>query len=325
MDANLRDPPEAIGKLLDAWQVGYDVVHAIRVERDRSLWRRGLSAIVDRLTSNAETGVPTNVGNFGLIDARLAELIASLGEQERYLPALRRWVGFKQIGVPVVRAKRRDSGLRRTLRGLARSMKAALYSAAPLAMFTWLGWMTFAVFLYVGGFAAYCKMFTETAVPGWALQVILVSFFAGLNALGIGMLGHYLLRIYDQVRGRPLYLVDRTVNFAAAEIRDAELAAAARNHETTSGQPNRLNLEQLDPLEIEDAWDDAYQHLLNDAQGLMELGALARSEADDLADRQCRHSRSTAGISDIEAPGAEADAAAEEPHVIKLSDPSERR
>ncbi len=319
MDANLRDPPEAIGQMLACWQEGYDAVYAVRIPRDGALWKRALRHMVYRLTSNDETGVPAYAGNFGLIDARLAEQIIALKENDPSLPTLRHWLGFKQIGIPVHRARRHAGGIRRRLRAISRFTRVALYSAAPPTLFTWLGWMALGIVMYVGGYAAYCQVFTEGPVAGWSLQLILVSLFVGLNALGIGMLGHYLLRIYDQVRGRPLYVVDRTVNFAAAEIREAELSAAALHDDPAAAHTNALNLDQLDPLEIEDNWDDTYQHLLNDAQGLLELGALARSEADDLADRECRQSTTTTGISDIVAPNAEAPAA-EEPRVIKLSE-----
>ena len=82
-------------------------------------------------------------------------------------------------------------------------------------MFSWLGWIALALFLVVSSYSLYCRLFTSLAIPGWTSQLVTMSFFAALNALGISMLGEYVVRIYDQVRSRPLYLVDRTVNMRA--------------------------------------------------------------------------------------------------------------
>jgi hypothetical protein len=105
-----------------------------------------------------------------------------------------------------------------------------------------------------------------------------MSFFASLNALGISMLGEYVVRIYDQVRGRPLYVVDRTVN----------VAAEAKPAQSISETPRSENLElkDLDPLDLNSHWDDAYQHLLDQASDLLEIGALARADAADFAARR---------------------------------------
>ena len=112
-----------------------------------------------------------------------------------------------------------------------------------------------------------------------------MSFFAALNALGISMLGEYVVRIYDEVRGRPLYLVDRTVNCAVEQTTtDAAVEMNVKSNDWPLAS-STLDLSRLDPLEFTDPWDDAYQHLLDQANDLVELGALAQAEANDLAQR----------------------------------------
>jgi polyisoprenyl-phosphate glycosyltransferase len=281
MDSDLQDPPEAIEKLLDAWQSGYDVAYAVRRRRKEWFGKRLMFAVFHRvLSSVARTPIPVDAGNFCLVDARVAKAIMALGERDRYLPGLRSWVGFQQIGVPVERGSRYDGRPRVSLRGLLRLARTAIYSfsSLPLTMFSWIGWMAFAMFLAVSGYSVYCRFFTDLATPGWTSQLVAMSFFAALNALGISMLGEYVVRIYDQVRGRPLYLVDRTVNIGT------ESTAAAASIQKPEKSTDNFQLEHLDPLDLSPHWDDAYQHLLDQANDLLELGDLARAEAAESAE-----------------------------------------
>ncbi|HEY2826236.1 MAG TPA: hypothetical protein VGJ04_01440, partial [Pirellulales bacterium] len=264
------------------------VAYAVRVGRKEWFGKRLIFSGFHRLLSSiSNTPIPVDAGNFSLLDARVVTQLLSLGERDRYLPGLRSWVGFTQIGIPVERGSRYDDRPRISLRGLIRLAKTAIFSfsSLPLTMFAWLGCIAFTVFLGVSGYSVYCRLFTNLAIPGWTSELVTMSFFAALNALGISMLGEYVVRIYDQVRGRPLYLVDRTVNFATVD-------AAADGHRGTKTQTangpvpfNTLDLAHLDPLELGDQWDDAYQHLLDQANDLVELGALAQSEAADLAEQ----------------------------------------
>jgi polyisoprenyl-phosphate glycosyltransferase len=219
MDSDMQDAPEAIGQFLEAWQAGYDVVYAIRVNRKESVVKRLLFKAFHYLLARiTPIRIPADAGNFGLLDRRVARLLSELAECDRYYPGLRCWVGFRQIGVVVERNARYDGNPRVSLRGLFRLAKTAIFSfsSLPLAIFQVFGAAASAVFLGVSGFALFCKLFTDLAIPGWTSHVLVGSFFGAVNSLGIAILGEYVIRIYDQVRGRPMYLVDRTVNVAAA-------------------------------------------------------------------------------------------------------------
>ncbi|MDZ4817593.1 MAG: glycosyltransferase family 2 protein [Planctomycetota bacterium] len=249
MDADLQDAPQAIGQFLEQWQAGYDVVYAIRVDRKESIYKRALFAGFHKLLASvATTPIPADAGNFGLLDARVVKEIVALGEKDRYLPGLRSWVGFRQTGVPVERNARYDDCPRVSLRGLWRLAKTAIFSFStlPLSIFYIIGYIALAVFLALSGFAVYCRLFTDLAIPGWTSFMIVGSFFGAINALGISMLGEYVIRIYDQVRARPLYLVDRMVEHSRVPVD----ASAMHEHED---------------------WDDHYQNLLDESSELLDM------------------------------------------------------
>jgi polyisoprenyl-phosphate glycosyltransferase len=215
MDSDMQDAPEALGRFLQQWRAGYDVVYAVRTDRQEALWKRTLFAAFHRMLATiADTRIPIDAGNFSLLDARVVRHIVALSERDRYLPGLRSWVGFKQIGVEVRREARYDGRPRVSVWGLWRLAKTAVFSFStfPLAVFSLIGYAALAVFAGLSAFSLVCRLFTDLAVPGWTSTVLVASFFGAVNALGISILGEYVARIYDQVRGRPMYLVDRAVN-----------------------------------------------------------------------------------------------------------------
>jgi glycosyltransferase involved in cell wall biosynthesis len=219
MDSDMQDAPEAIPRFLAEWRAGCDVVYAIRTQRKENLLKRFLFAAFHRLMSAvASVPIPADAGIFGLIDRRVARQIVALGESDRYFPGLRSWVGLRQKGIAVERNARYDRQPRVSLAGLFRLAKTAMFSFSsfPLTVFHVIGVLAAAVFVTLSGFSIFCRLFTDQAIPGWTSHILTGSFFGALNAMGISILGEYVIRIYDQVRGRPQYVVDRRVNFAPA-------------------------------------------------------------------------------------------------------------
>jgi dolichol-phosphate mannosyltransferase len=230
------------------------------------------------LSKVASTQIPVDAGNFGLIDARVAREIVALGERDRYLPGLRSWVGYKQRGIEVRRGERYDGQPRVSVMGLWRLAKTAIFSFSsfPLTIFYLIGYTSLAVFFMLGGFALYCKLFTSLAVPGWASNVLLESFFGAINALGICILGEYVIRIYDQVRGRPIYLVDRTSNMEPTKT-------------------VALPIEQTE-LADQDTSDTTVQELLEEAEALLAMATPQRElSAWTGSERRRGDNRNTAG------------------------------
>jgi dolichol-phosphate mannosyltransferase len=278
MDSDLQDAPEAMGRLLDAWREGYDVVYATREKRKEQWWKRLLFGGFHRLLAAvATTPIPADAGNFSLIDARVVREIVALGERDRYLPGLRSWVGFRQTGVVVERLARYDDRPRVSLRGLWRLAKTAIFgfSTLPLTIFYMIGYSALAIFLGLAGYSLYCRLFTNLAIPGWTSYILSASFFGALNALGISMLGEYVLRIYDQVRGRPLYLIDRTVNLSDSD--PSPPAQAARSSI------------------IGIVHDDGAEQLLAETAELLEIAAAARSDMSSVDHGIPQDSRTIAG------------------------------
>lgn len=258
MDSDLQDAPAAIGHFIECWREGYEIVYAVRVRRKEHFWKRVLFGLFHRLMAAvATTPIPAEAGNFSLIDARAVRQIVTLAERDRYLPGLRSWVGFRQIGIEVERNARYDARPRVSFRGLMRLAKTAIFSfsSLPLTMFYLIAFAAMFVFLALGGFSLYCRLFTTLAIPGWTSYILIASFFGALNALGISMLGEYVVRIYDQVRARPFYLIERTVNIAPNGRRRTDPCDA---------------LEGESPVTDSGATTDQYVQLLSDAEELLE-------------------------------------------------------
>jgi len=162
MDTDLQDDPHCLPQFVAHWRAGYDVVFAIREKRKESLVKRAFFAAFYRLLNLvASTPLPNDAGNFGLVDRRIAERIANLGEYDRYFPGLRSWVGFRQIGVRVERGSRYDRMPRVSFLGLVRLAKTALFSfsPAPLALFYLVSAGSLAVCGAFTGFTLYNRLF----------------------------------------------------------------------------------------------------------------------------------------------------------------------
>ncbi len=233
MDSDLQDLPEAIPDLVKAWRAGHEVVYAVRTDRKEARVMRALFAGFYRaLRLVADVHIPLDAGNFGLIDRRVVAVIRELPERDRFYPGLRSWVGFRQVGVPVERGARYDGRSRVGVWGLLRLAKAAIFSfsTAPLTVFYIAAAMSGTVFLGLGAFTLYHRFVTGQAIPGWTSILLTSSFFGGLNALGIGILGEIVTRIFDQVRNRPLYVLGHSPQDREADASEGAEGPATRSH-----------------------------------------------------------------------------------------------
>jgi polyisoprenyl-phosphate glycosyltransferase len=221
MDSDLQDDPRRLVDMIGTWRDGYDVVYAIREKRKESFWKRWLFDSFYRVLHRvSETRMPMDAGAFSLMDARVVQQVLSLGEVDRFLPGLRAWVGFRQTGIVIERCSRHDNEPRVSLRQLFRLAKTAIFgfSRVPLSMFYTIGLGSMGVSGACVGYALLSKWFTGMAIPGWASITSVAAFFGGLNAFGIAILGEYVVRIHDQVRNRPTFVVDRIVQSQADSL-----------------------------------------------------------------------------------------------------------
>jgi dolichol-phosphate mannosyltransferase len=229
MDSDMQDDPAAIPEFLKQWRAGYDVVYAVRFGRKENAIKRALFAGFYRvLNAVSRTPIPMDAGNFGLVDRRVAREVSSVIDRDRFFPGLRSWVGFRQVGIRVERCRRHDDNPRVSLKGLFRLAKTAIFSfsAAPLTMFYIIAAASLTTCFGLSAFALYHKLITGDAIPGWTSMTIVVSLFGALNALGIGVLGEYAIRIFDQVRARQPFIVARTTSSAPKAAAKPEAEAA---------------------------------------------------------------------------------------------------
>jgi dolichol-phosphate mannosyltransferase len=214
MDADLQDEPEAIPLFLAEYEKGYDVVYARRGTRKEGLLLRLSYHVFYRLIARLSAiDLPLDAGDFGLVSRRVVEQIRRSPEHHRYLRGLRRWVGFKQTGIILDRAARRAG---QSKYGFLKLLKLAsdgifAFSAVPLRAAALLGvWAVIASMLYVL-YTVYAKFVLGEAPRGFTALVFLITFLSGLNLVFLGVLGEYVGRIYEEVKGRPLYIVDRLI------------------------------------------------------------------------------------------------------------------
>jgi dolichol-phosphate mannosyltransferase len=232
MDADLQDPPELIGAFLEKFTQGYDVVYAVRRNRKESfLMRLCFNVFYKLLNAMAERPIPLDSGDFGLMSRRVAKLVESMPEQDRFVRGLRSWVGFKQIGIPYDRPERLRGESQYTL---SKYMKLAVdglfgFSRIPLRVALGIGLSTVAIsFAYLIVSCITMFVFKIRLLPGWAGIVTLVLLVGGANIVVTSIVGEYVVRIYFQAKSRPLFVVDEVFEQTRAEAAMGEISGAAR-------------------------------------------------------------------------------------------------
>jgi len=217
MDADLQDPPELIPEMVAAWRNGAEVVRAVRRTRSETGLRRMAFDLFHKLFGLlSDYPIEPNSGTFGLLDRQAVAAFNSLAERNRFFPGLRAWVGFRRADVPYDRQERAAGKPQQTFRRLARYALDGVFSFSylPLRMLTYAGMFIAGLGFAVGLFFV-CKRLLgiETASTGFTTLVTLILFLGGVQLIGIGVLGEYLGRIYDEVKRRPNFLVRRRVGF----------------------------------------------------------------------------------------------------------------
>lgn len=214
LDADLQDPPELIAQFVARWQEGADVVLGVRRSRQEGGLRRVGFEIFHRVFNRlSDFPVRANTGTFGLLDAAALQAYNELPERHRFFPGLRAWIGFHTAEVPYDRQDRAAGKPAQTLYGLARYALDGVFSFSylPLRLLTYFGLFCAGMGFALGLFFATRRLLgIEVAQLGFTTLVTLVVFVGGVQLIGIGILGEYLGRIYDEVKQRPLYVVKRS-------------------------------------------------------------------------------------------------------------------
>jgi glycosyltransferase involved in cell wall biosynthesis len=212
MDVDLQDPPELIPRFLERWREGYDVVYGVRASRASDTTSKRMTAgwfyrLFNRLS---QTRIPENAGDFRLIDRRAADVLRGLPERNRFMKGLFAWVGFRSVGVPYERAPRAAGTTKWNYWRLWNFAIDGLvsFSTVPLRVWTYVGALVaLCSFLYALIIVARVILF-GIDVPGYASLMTVVLFIGGVQLLSLGVIGEYLGRLFVEVKGRPVYVVD---------------------------------------------------------------------------------------------------------------------
>jgi len=216
IDADLQDPPEVIKDLIAKWQDGFEVVYAVRRKREGESWFKLATAalfyrIIYRIT---DVKIPLDTGDFRLLDRKVADVMRQMRERHRFLRGMAAWVGYRQVGVEYDRHERFAG---QTKYPFSKMFKLALnavtsFSYFPLQVATYLGFICAGVSILAIPVVAYLRLSNRLALLGQATTLIAVLFLGGVQLITLGILGEYVGRIYDEAKGRPLYIVSEAPN-----------------------------------------------------------------------------------------------------------------
>ncbi len=221
IDGDLQDPPEVIPELVAKWREGYDVVYAVRERRagetrfklaTASLFYKGINHM-----SSIE--IPKNAGDFRLLSRRALDALSGMPERARFLRGMTSWIGYRQIGVPYARDARFAGSTKYPLRSMLRFASDAVtsFSTTPIRVVTALGFVSVLLCLAALVWTLYLRVFTDETIQGWTSVVVVVLFLGGVQLLSLGIIGQYVGRIFEEVKQRPLYIVDETFEGGARD------------------------------------------------------------------------------------------------------------
>jgi len=223
IDADLQDPPEVIETFIERWREGYDVVYGIREKREGETKFKlaTANAFYRILKTFVKIDIPVDSGDFRLMSKAAVTHFKQLRERDRFIRGLVSWLGFRQIGVSYVRDKRYAGVTKYPFRKM---LKFALdgitsFSSVPLKLATWLGYAaSILAFFYA------CSVFVQKAlgytVQGWATIMISVLFIGGVQLICLGIMGEYIGRIFDEIKDRPLYIVEELYDMRSGSTND---------------------------------------------------------------------------------------------------------
>ena len=210
MDADLQDAPDALPRLVEAWEQGADVAYAVRESRKEGVVLRsafkGFYKLAGRMVS---IDLPADSGPFSLMSRPVVDTLNGLPEYNRYFPGLRAFAGFNQVAIPVERAERHAGETKYSFRKRTSGAVNAIvsFSKLPLRAVIWLGLITAAISIAGGLFVLVSSIAGASLIPGWASLMVAVMLLAGVQLTTLGIVGEYVGKVYDEVRRRPTYVI----------------------------------------------------------------------------------------------------------------------
>ena len=214
MDGDLQDTPETIPKFIQLYRQGFDVVYAIREKRKESWLKKACYASFYKIIRGlSDLGLPEGAGDFALISRRVVDQIISMPERHRYLRGLRSWVGYRQTGITIERDARHSGASKYSVRKLFQLAFDGLFSFStkPLRAATAIGLCAILASMIYVAYAIIAHVFFSRSPDGFTTMITLMTGFAGLQMVFLGLVGEYVGRIYEQVKLRPMYVVDQVL------------------------------------------------------------------------------------------------------------------
>jgi dolichol-phosphate mannosyltransferase len=211
IDADLQDPPELILEMAKKWKEGYEVVYAVRAEREGESWFKIWTAsLFYRLIYHiTDVKIPLDTGDFRLMDRKVVDVLKSMRERHRFPRGMSAWVGFKQIGVEYKRAARKAGETKYPFRKMFRLALNAItsFSYFPLQVATFFGFASAGIAIIAIPVVVALRLLGSQFFEGQTTTLISVLFLGGVQLISLGILGEYVGRLYDEAKGRPLYIV----------------------------------------------------------------------------------------------------------------------
>jgi dolichol-phosphate mannosyltransferase len=211
IDADLQDPPEVILDMVTKWREGFEVVYGVRTDREGESWFKLATAslfyrIIYRIT---DVDIPLDTGDFRLMDRKVVNVMNQMRERHRFLRGMSSWIGFEQTGVEYRRAARFAGETKYPLKKMLKFASDAItgFSYFPLQLATYIGFIAAGISIVAIPVVAVARASGSQAFFGQASTLIAVLFLGGVQLISLGILGEYLGRMYDQMKGRPLYIV----------------------------------------------------------------------------------------------------------------------
>jgi glycosyltransferase involved in cell wall biosynthesis len=214
MDGDLQDAPEALPVLLERLDQGFDVVYVRRTQRKESFWLRTAYHLAYRMIAGmSKLALPVDAGDFALLSRRAVDAVRALPERQRYLRGLRSWVGFRQTGVELERHARAAGESKYSVSALiALALDGTFaFSTAPLRFIGVLGGFALMFAAVFSLYAVFVRLFMGRSPQGFTALTVLVTLIGGMILISLWIIGEYVGRIYEEVKRRPIYLVDRMI------------------------------------------------------------------------------------------------------------------
>jgi glycosyltransferase involved in cell wall biosynthesis len=217
IDADLQDPPELIKDLVSKWEEGYDVVYAVRRSRQGESWLKRFTAnnfyrVIDWMSP---INIPRNTGDFRLLDQKVVKALKLLPERRRFMKGLFSWVGFNQTAIEYDRQPRYQGNTKWNYWKLWNFALEGItsFTSLPLKVWSYIGLTISMLSFFYASFLIIRTLIFGIELPGYASLMVVILFLGGVQLITLGIIGEYLGRVYDEVKGRPLYLVKESYGF----------------------------------------------------------------------------------------------------------------